>query len=201
MDRFDIITEVSNIQKKELRKEPITYIIEVEKFNPYHDRLGRFAPAPQGVANSDSKLSGALSGAWTDENDPDHKERDRVAQDLYKQIRSHNRQSEIEAIAKHSGVSVEDAGRAYDHIFIREHNLGDRISRFDPDYYMAHSWNRIRHNKDIQPHDIIMLKHEIAEEKIMGKSLDILYKTAHEQAEKQYNYRKALKKYLKDHDV
>ena len=69
------------------------------------------------------------------------------------------------------------------------------------DYYMAHSWLRLRQGKDIQKHDITMLNHELAEEKEMQDSLDVIYEDSHERVQKIYNYQKELLEYLKDHDV
>lgn len=52
---------------------------------------------------------------------------------------------------------------------------------------MAHSWIRIRDGKKIYIHDMIMLYHELEEEKIMGDSLNIVYEVAHKEVEKKYN--------------
>ena len=107
------------------------YIIEVEKKNIYRDEHGRFTFAP----------GGGISGAWNDENDPRNVHRDRIANELYTQIHSHNKASEISAVAKHSGMKYEDIERVYNHVFEREHYFKSKgaVSLFDPDYYMAHS--------------------------------------------------------------
>ncbi len=148
------------------------------------------------------KPSGAISGALTDKNDPDGSKRRKAADDLYEQIRNRKKKYEIEAVAKNTGFSVEDIGRIYDHVFIRKHNLGESGVRcFHPDYYMANSWLRLREGKNIQHHDMIMLKHELEEEKIMGESLEIPYLDVHKEVQKKYNYSKALLEYLKTHDA
>ena len=68
----------------------------------------------------------------------------------------------------------------YDHVFIREHKFKDgSVHKFYPDYYMAHSWLRLWEGKNIQKHDITMLKHELEEEKIMGTSIDVIYENVH----------------------
>lgn len=66
---------------------------------------------------------------------------------------------------------------------------------------MQHSWMRLREGKNIQPHDLVLLMHELAEAKIMGKGEDIVYEDAHEIVEKTYNYKKALIEYLKTNDA
>ncbi len=149
------------------------------------------------------KASGGISGAWNDRNDPLGKERQKIANDLYKQIKKRDEKYEIKAVAENSGFSLDDIKRVYNHIFVREHLLynGSKISTFDADYYMAHSWIRLREGKNIQKHDITMLKHELAEERIMGESLEIQYEKVHYKVGKKYNYKKELLIYLKDHDV
>ena len=90
----------------------------------------------------------------------------------------------------------------YDHVFIREHKFKDgSVHKFYPDYYMAHSWLRLREGKNIQKHDITMLKHELEEEKIMGTSIDVIYENVHNEVQKKYNYQKELLEYLKNNDV
>lgn len=154
------------------------------------------------IAEKLGRQSGALSGAWTDENDPFYENRDMVAEDLYTEIRNRKKSYEVKAVAKNSGFSEEEIDKVYDHVFIRDHLFkGGEIRRFDPDYYMAHSWQRLRDGKNIQKHDITMLYHELEEEKIMGDSLEIEYEKAHSEVEKKYNYRKELLEYLKNHKV
>lgn len=151
---------------------------------------------------NNSKESGAIYGAYTDESDPYNKERERVAENLYTQWLNRNRQNEIEAVANNTGFSVEDIERIFAHIFEREHLFADgSIHRFDPDYYMAMSWQRLREGKNIQPHDIILLQHELAEEKIMGESLEIVYENVHNEVQETYNYQQALMEYLKTNDA
>lgn len=145
---------------------------------------------------------GALSGAWNNDNDPYYREREKIAKELYKEIGNRKKIYEVKAVSKNSGLPKKDVERVYDHIFVREHLFSDgSIKKFDPDYYMAHSWQRLREGKNIQKHDLTMLYHELEEEKIMGSSLEIVYEKAHEKAEAKYNYHKDLLEYLKDHDV
>ena len=141
-------------------------------------------------------------GAYTYQNDPNGKKRERIAEDYYEEIRHRKKSYEIDAVARNSGMSPEDVGKVFEHVFIREHKYENgRIGRFYADYYMAHSWMRLREGKNIQKHDLTMLKHELEEEKIMGKSLDIIYEIAHNEVQKKYNYAKELMEYLKDHNA
>lgn len=147
--------------------------------------------------------SGGLSGAYNDKNDPLYEKRDQKGRDLYSEIKNRKKQYEIEAVARNSGYSLEEIDKVYKHVFLREHLFEDgSVRQFDPDYYMANSWLRIRNNDNIQEHDLMMIKHELEEEKIMGESLDIPYEMAHNEVEMMgYSYQKLLDKYLETHDV
>ncbi|MCD7809028.1 MAG: hypothetical protein LUH02_06780 [Erysipelotrichaceae bacterium] len=98
---------------------------------------------------------GALYGAWNNENDPYNKKRDEIAINLYNEIINRKKEYEIAVIALNSGFSVDDIERIYNHIFIRKHLFRNgRVHKFDPDYYMVHSWLRLREGKNIYKHDI-----------------------------------------------
>ena len=47
-----------------------------------------------------------------------------------------------------------------DHVFITEHNLDDGGRAFLSDYEMEESFRPLSERSNIQPHDIILLKHE-----------------------------------------
>ncbi|MDD3186607.1 MAG: minor capsid protein, partial [Anaerostipes sp.] len=141
-------------------------------------------------------------GAWTDKNDPLNVKRSEIAEKLYKQITNRKKKFEIEAVAKNSGFDTEDIEKVYNHVFKREHRYRDgSIHKFHTDYYMAHSWIRLRNGKNIYPHDITMLRHELEEERIMKESLDLIYEDVHEIVQRKYNYQKELLEHLKNHDV
>lgn len=148
------------------------------------------------------KNGGGVSGAYTNTNDPDGKKREKAANDFYEEIRNRKPDFEIVAVAKNSGMDEKEVERIFAHVFLREHKFEDgSIKRFDADYYMQNSWMRLREGKNIQPHDLILLQHELAEEKIMGEGLEIVYEVAHNEVEKKYNYAKALMEYLREHDA
>lgn len=153
-------------------------------------------------AKGDIIQSGAIYGAWTDKTDPQGKKRNEIAEDYYEQVRHRNREYEIKAVAKNSGFAEKDVDRIFAHIFELEHLYENgQVHRFYADYYMMHSWRRLREGKDIQKHDLIMLRHELEEAKIMGTGLDVVYEEAHNIVTKKYNYTEALLEYLKDHDA
>ena len=148
------------------------------------------------------KNSGGLSGAYTNENDPDGKKREKSAKKFYEEIRNRKPEFEIKAVAKNSGMNEKDVERIFNHVFLRKHRFEDgSVKHFDADYYMQNSWMRLREGKNIQRHDLILLQHELAEEKIMGEGLEVIYEIAHNKVEKEYDYARALMDYLKDHDA
>lgn len=153
-------------------------------------------------ADSDTIKAGVKSGAITSKNDPDFKRRDSFAEMYYREVLGRKREYEIKAVAKNSGFSAEDIDKVFSHVFEKKHLFSDgTIHKFSPDYDMAQSWIRLREGKNIQEHDMILLRHELMEANIMGKGTDIPYEPAHEKAQKQYNYAEALKKYLKENNL
>lgn len=158
------------------------------------------ATAYQNANMENIKKSGATSGAvYNYKNDPDGSKRQKIAEDLYSQTRNRNSEYEVKAVAQNSGMSEVDVKKIYDHIYVNKHLFKDgTIHLFDPDYEMAQSWQRLRNNTNIQPHDITLLKHELAEYNVMGESLDIAYEPVHNEVVKTYNYQKELIQYLKE---
>ena len=144
------------------------------------------------------KSSGAVYGAWNDRNDPYNKERDRHAQEFYESVRNRNKQHEIVKVSNNSGLSQSDVEKIYNHIFINEYDLEDGRNRFDPNYDMAESWRRLSEigGKNIQPHDLVMLNHELMEHDLMEKGMK--YDEAHELTNKTYNYQKAWIDWMKE---
>lgn len=158
------------------------------------------ATAYGNAIQNDVKKSGATSGAvYNYKNDPDGSKRYKIAENLYSQTRNRNIEHEVKAVAKNSGMSESDIRKIYNHIYVNPHLFHDGTTHlFDPDYEMAQSWQRLRNNVNIQPHDITLLKHELAEYNVMGESLDIEYEAVHNEVVKTYNYQKELIQYLKE---
>ena len=153
-------------------------------------------------SKSDKITTGANHGAYTNYNDPDGKKREKSAKDFYEQILNRNRDFEISVVAKNTGFTKSDISKVFAHVFELEHLFKDgTVRKFDPDYYMQNSWMRLHEGKNIQKHDITLLNHELAESKIMGTGLDVVYEVAHAEVEKTYNYTAELLEYLKDHDA
>jgi hypothetical protein len=138
-----------------------------------------------------SHASGGTSGALNDKNDPDNKRREAHA-DLYYETRRRNGMNIfIKKIHANTGYSVKRLEQIYQHVFIRSHELDDGVHPFYSDYDMAQSFDRLLSGKNIQNHDLIMLKHEHLELSIMAK-LGYNYSKAHTLTNIKYNYVKAL---------
>ena len=99
-------------------------------------------------------------------------------------------------------MSAEDIEKVFAHLFELKHlRRSGKIEKFDPDYDIAQSWFRLREGRDIQEHDLILLRHELMEAEIMGDRTDVVYETVHEKVEKIYNYAIALAKYKKKYRI
>lgn len=135
-----------------------------------------------------------FSGALTDENDPYYERREKHANSYYDSIRNSNKDDIVQTISKNTGMAKSDISKVFDHMFINEYELYSGKKHFDASYDMAESVRRLREGKDIQEHDLIMLKHERLEYDLMNNQ-GMLYDEAHAIAEKKYNYNKALKEF------
>lgn len=90
----------------------------------------------------------------------------------------------------------EDVDIAFNHVFNDIHILKDGESLFHPEVNMAESWERLITGRDIQSHDLILLKHERLEHDYMYVSGNMDYDTAHAKTDEIYNYGNALTRYL-----
>lgn len=90
----------------------------------------------------------------------------------------------------------EDVDIAFNHVFNDIHILKDGESLFHPEVNMAESWERLITGKDIQSHDLILLKHERLEHDYMYVRGNMDYDTAHAKTDETYNYGNALTRYL-----
>lgn len=173
----------------------------------YMDGLGRVIPGGDFKGKSVAKKSGsgimnsgAKSGALTDKNDPLGQKRSRHAVTYYDSVRNSNKNSIVKTVSKNSGFSEAYISKVYDHVFENEYDLYGGKKRFDADYDMAESFRRLREGKNIQEHDIILLKHEHLEHDLMNR-LNLKYDEAHSLAESKYNYNSALKDFKEKNNL
>lgn len=127
------------------------------------------------------------SGALNNKSDEYGIKRNRHAQIYYNSVRNRDKQIEISKIAKNNNINKNTIQRVYEHIFENKYLLESGFKQFDPDFYMAQSWQRLREGKNIKKMDIIMLKHEALEHYLMNK-YNLNYIEAHKLTEIKYNY-------------
>lgn len=139
------------------------------------------------------KESGASAGALNDANDPDGKKRVDHAERYYEAVRRRDAKKEVSAVAENAGVEEGMVEKARAHLFVNEYDLEKGRARFDEDYEIAQSWQRLRSGEGVQQHDITLIFHESYEYDLMAKGMP--YREAHEAAERIYNYSKQLKKW------
>ena len=97
------------------------------------------------VFGSHKSSFGGLYGAL----DPDSKRAEKHAINYYGLVRSMS--TDTKRIANNTGFREQDIRRIKDHIFYKEHDLGNGITgRFDPDYEMSQSWQRLINGKNIK---------------------------------------------------
>jgi len=83
-------------------------------------------------------------------------------------------------------------------LFIDELNLGGIVKRFDPNYEISQSWQRLWLGENILPHDITLILHEEYELELVKSGIS--QAKAHILASKKYNYTKELEDYYAEID-
>ena len=162
-----------------------------ERYNHNHDpRTGRFVSNNSLTGNNKSdniKISGGISGAINRYT----KEAQRHAAQYYEAVR--HMKTDVSNIAKNTGFSEQEIQEVKNFIFLEKHDLGDKSDYFEPDFCMAQSWQRLIDGKNIQKHDITLLKHEIMESRLMKNGIP--QSEAHNITSKKYNYSKEANEY------
>lgn len=81
-------------------------------------------------------------------------------------------------------------------MFIEEHELEDgKIDQFYPSFYISESWRRLAYAPEhIQPHDMLLLKHELREMELVHQG-GMSQSDAHDLTEKDFNYAREAKKF------
>jgi hypothetical protein len=128
--------------------------------------------------------AGLKTGSW--------QARNAYADTFYEAIKNRKDPTDIANIAGNTGFSEDNVRSIRDHIFIKEHDLGNGdYGRLASDWQMAQAWQRMEqgwkgNGQDIYRNtDMLLLQHELEELTIMAK---YGYNTieAHEKAEAKY---------------
>ena len=156
----------------------------------YKDWKEKFVSNEQftNLSNNDIIKSGGISGALN----PYSKEANKHAKQYYESVRK--MKTDVNRISENTGYDKETIQSIKDFIFMNKHDLGDgKYDYFYPSFEMAQSWQRLIDGKNIQPHDITLIKHEVMERALMRAGLS--QDEAHRLTSKTYNYQKESEEY------
>jgi len=134
----------------------------------------------------DKQNNDIISGALN----PDSKLAKEHAEIYYEAVRKMN--NDYIKIAKNTGIEESDVKSIKEYLFLQKHNLASGHKRFDADYHIAQSWQRLVDGKAIKGQDLILLKHELMEMRLVKSGLT--QNQAHIQASKEFNYKKAVER-------
>lgn len=118
------------------------------------------------------------------------------AKSYYAEVR--NFSTDIKHISENIGVEYESVKKIKNYLFIDDSKFNDITGEwepFDPDCAIAHSWQRLMLGRDIKPHDMTLIHHELYEMEIKKKHKGISHDDAHEMATQKYNYQKEAEEY------
>lgn len=175
-----------------MSRNPVTGKSELIKPMSYQQWYEKYVPdetvdTAQKTRYNRHKISGAISGAITDINSD---RANQHAELYYEEIRK--QKTDVDKIAKNTGYSKEFILEVKDYLFVDEHDLGGRIRRFDPDFAIAQSWQRLTEG-NTESHDLTLLMHEKYERLLM--STGMTQDNAHRKASRKYNYHKEAQEY------
>lgn len=129
-----------------------------------------------------SMISGGISGAITDIYSD---EALRHAELYYEEIR--HMTTDVEKIAENTSFTESQILLVKDYLFVSKHEIFGGFRCFDPCFEIAESWRRLAFDKkNIKPHDITLINHELTEMTLVAKGLS--QEDAHRQASAKYNY-------------
>lgn len=172
---------------------------KAKTFEDFKEKYLKVATEPLEKSSKSSTIKGAISGAYNNKNDPDGEKRDAHAERYYSSIRNGKKKDVVDAIATNANIESEYVSKMYDHLFVNEYDLDKGHTRFDSDYYIAESIQRLRDGKDIQSHDLTLVYHEAMEYDLMNNE-GLNYEKAHEIANRSFNYQKDLDKWLDENE-
>ena len=163
-----------------------------------YDEIG--TPQADKPLTSPASSGNVASGALNDKNDPDGKRRQKHADTFYEGWRNSKKEFIVKRLARNSGMREKAIDTIFDHVFITKHDLYIGHCTFPPDYDMSESFRRLSEGKNIQSHDLLLLKHEWLEAHLM-KRYGYDYDTAHSITERKYNYKAALIEWYRRRDL
>lgn len=120
------------------------------------------------------------------------KRQDAYSDRYYEAIRNRKNPTDIGKRAEHTGFSEDTIRLIREHLFIKEHDLGEGVTgRFDTDWQIAKAWQRMEQGWKGTEQDkyrdvyILLLRHELEELTIMVK-YGYNVSEAHDKANEKY---------------
>ena len=155
----------------------------------YKDWKRKFVENRQ-ESDNDGIINNKQSGALNNTNDPDRARRDAHAEREYTRIINNGKNVFVDKIAANTGLRKKLIASVYDHVFVDKHLLINGKGRFDPDFDMALSFQRLKEG-NYKPIDIVLLRHEYLE-RAVEKRYNLTYEQAHNYAIKHFDYPRVL---------
>lgn len=126
--------------------------------------------------------------------DPEGQRGQAFADLYYEEIRHFT--TDVERIAQNIGKRKEDIQKIKNYLFLDNSLYDEGVwRRFDTDCAIAQSWQRLMIGKDIKPHDLTLIEHELLEMRIKEDNPGISHSEAHTMAQQVHNYTKGSKEY------
>lgn len=132
------------------------------------------------VANINGGTGARTTSEWI--------KRDDIAENYYNIIRG--RHDDVTKISKNTGIKKEEIQEVKEHVFYNTHIFDNGVGKFDANYDMAISWQRLI-NGSFEDRDIVLINHELLESKV-EREYNLTYREAHEIAEKKYAWDKII---------
>lgn len=170
-------------------------IDKAKNFEDFKEKYLKAAEEPLEKSAKSSIITVGAKGAYNSKNDPDGKKRETHADRYYESVRNGKKAPVVDAISQNANINAEHVSKMFDHLFINEYDLDKGHVRFDADYDIAESIQRLRDGKNIQDHDLILVYHEAMEYDLMNND-GLGYEEAHEKANSAFNYQAALEQWL-----
>lgn len=123
------------------------------------------------------------------------KEAEEHAEKYYEEIRHFK--TDCEKIAKNTGKKAEEIRKIKKYLFEDDsfYDSEEEVwKRFEPDFAIAQSWQRLTAGKGIKKHDLTLIEHELYEMQLKQKE-KLQHYEAHALATKKYNYQKESEEY------
>lgn len=118
------------------------------------------------------------------------------AEKYYEEIRHFS--TDVQNIADNTGKTQEQITAIKNYLFVDNSLYDEDLKewrRFDPDFAIAQSWQRLIDGKNIQQHDLTLIEHELFEMELVNNNSALSQDKAHKIASQKYNYSKEVDEY------